>query len=324
VQVGNAPFLPNLIRVLRGFDIIHLQYPFFGGEITGLASKLTRTPLIVTYQHDVLLNGVIGVVEKTMRWTVGRLTLRTASRVLFSSLDYSRASYARRLLRGREHTIDELPNGVDIAMFTPEVSPIGLRNYHRLAREDRVALFVAGLDRAHYFKGVDIFLGALAQLPLHIKGIIIGDGDLRPVYASTAERLGLSSRIIFAGAVSDEELRRHYRMSDFTVLPSVTMGEAFGLVLLESMACGTPVIASNLPGVRTVIDNKSTGLLVEPNDPTALAEAMQELLHDEYLRRSMGKRGRAKVELMYDWEQIAIRLETIYRQALSGDKAPRS
>lgn len=314
VRSGNAGFLPGLLWSLRGFDVIHLHYPFFGSECVALAAWASRTPLIVTYQHDVHLPGVMGWVEWLLRQTVVRWTLRRARRVLFSSGDYAEASHVRPFLKDRADRIGILPNGVDTSVFCPGTASSGLRECLGLQCGEQVALLVAGLDRAHYFKGVDVFLDALSRLPPTIRGLIVGDGDLRPTYEATVERLGLSSRVRFAGRVADEDLPDYYRLADVTVLPSVTMGEAFGLVLVESMACGTPVIASSLPGVRSVVDHGVNGLLVKPGEPVLLGQAITEILGDEARRCTMGSRGRAKAEEQYDWASIGLQLAKCCRE----------
>ena len=322
-RVGNAPLLPGLAHTLRGFDLIHLHYPFFGGEVSAMAAALQRTPLVITYHQDVLLQGPLGVAERVLRRTVSRWTLRSASRLLFTSLDYGRASYIAPILRGREEVVGELPNGVDTSVFDVLEPPAYLRSRLQLAHDNRVVLLVARLDRAHYFKGVDILLEALAQLPSEVIGVIVGDGELRADYQARADRLGIANRVRFAGRVSDDELPEYYRLADVTVLPSTTMGEAFGLVLLESMASGTPVIASNLPGVRTVVDDGEDGLLINPGDVDDLQRALQTVLGDEARRQGMGLQGRRKVERHYDWTQIGSRLETIYLQLLNAVAADR-
>jgi glycosyltransferase involved in cell wall biosynthesis len=323
VQLGNAAALPGLTRALRGFDIIHLHYPFFGGEFATLAAKLWRTPLVVTYQHDVFLGGAMGVVAYLMRQTVMRLTLRSAARVLFSSLDYGRASHIRPLLRGRADRVGELPNGVDTSVFIPGEPPVALRARLRPGDDDRLVLLVAGLDRAHYFKGVEVLLTALAALPGNVRGAIVGDGDLRPGYEATTRRLGLADRVVFAGRVSDEELPDYYRLADVTVLPSVTMGEAFGLVLVESLACATPVIATDLPGVRTVVDHGVNGLLVAPGDAIALSGAIERITGDIAGCERWGEAGRAKTRRCYAWEAIGDQLETMYSQAIADNPSIR-
>ena len=323
VQVGNAPVLPQLLWALRGFDVIHLHYPFFGGEITTLAAKLSRTPLVVTYHQDVfLVSRIAELTATTLRHSVGRLTLRAADRLLFTSRDYGEASYVRPMLRGRESAIGELPNGVDIKRFSPSDAAREVRERYPLASDDKVALLVAALDRAHDFKGVNVFLKALAQLAPTVKGVIVGDGNLRPTYEATAKALGLEARVFFAGRVSDAELPHYYRLADVTVLPSTTMGEAFGLVLVESLASGTPVIACNLPGVRTVVAHESKesldgkdGFLVEPGNATDLASKLNTFLtFPAAERRKMGQAGRAKVQKRYAWERIGAQLESIYQQ----------
>jgi glycosyltransferase involved in cell wall biosynthesis len=118
--------------------------------------------------------------------------------------------------------------------------------------------------------------------------------------------------------VSALSLPLHYALSDVVVLPSTTRGEAFGLVLLEAMASGIPVVASHLPGVRAVVDHGRNGLLVPPGDSSALAAAIADLLGDPARRVRMGHDGRRKVESVYDWRLLASQLEQLYLRALDG------
>lgn len=318
VRVGNAPLLPQLATALQGFDVIHLHYPFYGGEITTLAAKLRHIPLVITYHQDVFQSGLVGLMAGLLTRTAGRWTMRASERLLFTSADYGQASYVRPMLAGREKIIGELPNGVDVTAFAPGPAPQRLRAQYGLNDESQVALLVAALDQAHYFKGVDDFLHALSRLPVHVHGVIVGDGDLAPTYRAQAQALGMGGRIHFAGRVSDSELAEHYRLADVTALPSTTMGEAFGLVLVESLACATPVIASNLPGVRTVVAEGVDGFLTPPGDAARLAERLETMLAMPASQRTaMGQAGRCKVEERYAWEQIGARLEGIYRQCLA-------
>jgi glycosyltransferase involved in cell wall biosynthesis len=317
LRFGNAPLLPQLLTKLGGFDLIHLHYPFLGGELAALAARLTRTPLVITYHNDVLLTGAKAWLEKFLRWTVGRYALRSAASLLFTSRDYGQASNIMPLLHRQEDRIGTLPNGVDTSRFSPGQAPVALYERCKVNPGDHPALLVAALDRAHYFKGVEVFLKALKMLPPYVKGIIIGDGELRASYETTARALGLAERVYFAGRVLDEDLLDYYRLADVTVLPSLTMGEAFGLVLLESMACGRPVIASNLPGVRTVVSEGHDGFLIQPGDITGLAAKLGFLLEDSKLREEMGNRSRAKTEAKYTWASVTEKLEQIYQSILS-------
>lgn len=316
LRSGNARLLPGLWTVLQNFDVVHLHYPFFGGEIAALAAWWRGVPLVVTYHQDVLLKGPMRLVEVVLRNTIGRAALRSANQLLFTTADYGRASYVNCMIGDRKHVIGALPNGVDTRVFTPPVSRPGTRLRLGFPPEGKIALLVAQLDRAHYFKGIDVFLEAISRLPDDVTAVIVGDGDMRPDYQRIAHELEISHRVRFAGRVSDEELPLHYQAADVTVLPSTTMGEAFGLVLVESMACGTPVIATNLPGVRDVVNPEHDGLLVTPGDVSALSQAMGRLLSDLSLRDRFGSEGRQKVEQRYDWRDICVQLENIYHSTI--------
>lgn len=317
LAIGNAALLPGLAWSLRGFDLIHLHYPFFGGEFATVASLIWRTPLVITYQHDVFLHGFMGMIERIMRQTVVRMTLLRAKRVLFSSLDYAAASHIRPLLNNDPDRIGELANGVDITTFTPGEVRESLKARYRAQGDEQIVLLVAGLDRAHYFKGVGILLQAVAALPATVHLIIVGDGDLRASYETQAAALDLSARVHFTGRIPDSDLPEYYRLADVTVLPSVTRGEAFGLVLVESLACATPVIATDLPGVRTVVDQERTGLLVPPGKVQALAWALGYILTNNDIREQWGQEGYRQVQQRYTWGEIGDQLEIIYKNVLN-------
>jgi len=316
IALGNAHFLPNLVRI-EGYDLIHFHYPFFGGELSGLAAKIADCPLVITYHHDVILRGWKSLVEKCLRGSIERWLVRSAEMILFTSEDYAQTSYIRPHLSGREERIGILPNGVDLQLFYPSSESNTLKRSHNYDTDDFIVLLVANLDHAHYFKGIDVFLRALEMLPFQVKGLIVGDGDLRPRYENMSRVLQLETRVVFTGPVTDTELRKFYQFADVSVLPSITHGEAFGLVLLESLACSTPVIASNLPGVRTVVDNGCDGLLVKPGDVQSLVEKITYLFEDRDGAREMGRRGREKIEENYSWSKIIDKLEGIYNAVLN-------
>jgi glycosyltransferase involved in cell wall biosynthesis len=274
---------------------------------------------VVTYHQDVLFAGLQRVPAQLHHRLLGTRILERAAKVLATSWDYARASRLQHLLRTHPQTVGEMPNGVDAQRFHPAVDGGPLRDRLGLAPADAVILFVGGLDSAHFFKGVGNLLQAVAQLrDQHVKVLLVGDGNLRPGYQQQAAQLGLGNRAIFCGRVSDAELPAHYACSDLLVLPSTTMGEAFGVVLLEAMACAKPVIASNLPGVRSVVSAGQDGLLVQPGDVPDLAAKMQALLDDAQRRHEMGQRGCAKVEERYAWPKIIPRLVQVYEEVLGS------
>jgi glycosyltransferase involved in cell wall biosynthesis len=321
-RFGNAPLLPALLPALRDFDLVHLHYPFyFGAELVWLAHRLFHVPYLVSYHNDVQLAGHLKFVAPAHHALMGQRIVSDARRLLFTTLEYGRSSYIAHL--AERSTTQEIPNGVDIQRFQPGLDGSSVRNRFGLTANDCSILFVGGLDRPHYFKGVTVLLDALSRLPNpHIQLVIVGDGDLRPSFERRTAELGLSNRVHFLGRAPDAELPMYYAAADLLVLPSVTRGEAFGLVLLEAMACGRPVIASDLPGVRHVVRTTGGGELVRAGDAAALAAAMARLAANPTLRQTLGQRGRAGVEQNYTWPTIAERLEAAYYAVLHDRNRP--
>ncbi len=126
--------------------------------------------------------------------------------------------------------------------------------------------------------------------------------------------MGLESKINFSGKLNDQELVNKYQESDIFVLPSTDSSEAFGIVLLEAMACGLPVIASKLPGVRGVFKDNQEGLLIEPGDVKDLSQKLELLINDQNKRQDMGVRARIKTEKKYSLKKMKESLnETIIK-----------
>ena len=311
VRVGNAPVLPGLLPALRGADLVHLHYPFYAGaELVALS----RRPYVVTYHQDVELAGWLGRATKLHERTIGRRLLRGAARLCPTSLDYLAYSTVAGVVP--PDRIEAVPNGVDAERYAPGPPDPALRRRHGLPDDLPLVLFVGAMDQPHYFKGVPTLLRALAAVP-RVAALLVGDGDLRPVYERLRDDLGLGARVAFAGRVSADDLPATYRAADFLVLPSETRGEAFGLVLIEALASGRPVIATDLPGVRSVVAPSQDGLLVPPANPAALAAAIAQIATlPPAERAAMGERGRRKVEQTYTWDRIGARLDRLYRTVL--------
>jgi glycosyltransferase involved in cell wall biosynthesis len=312
IQVGNAPFLPQLLR-LHHFDLVHLHYPFYtGAEFVSLA----RTPYVVTYHQDVELGGLLGYGTRLHGRTIGSVVLRRAALICPTSLDYFAHSAYAGLESRPGSAVVEVPNGVDVQSFRPGPIDQRVRLQYGIAPDACLALFVGAQDRAHYFKGVPTLLRAVAQQP-ETALLLVGDGDLRSDFEQLAMDLGITDRVVFTGRVDTAELPSLYRAADLLDLPSETRGEAFGMVLLEAMASGRPVSASDLPGVRSVVDHGVDGLLVEAGNREALAAALATFARmPRTMRLTLGAAGRRKVEERYDWARIGRKLEELYRGVL--------
>ena len=171
-----------------------------------------------------------------------------------------------------------LPDCVDLSIFTP--GPKSMTLMKRYGLENRTVLLTLGrLATEERYKGIDEVLEILPSLTQAIPNIaylIVGDGSDRARLEQKARELGLGDRVIFAGRISEEEKRDHYRLADAYVMPS--SGEGFGIVYLEALACGIPVIGSKIDGSRDALRNGRLGILVNPTDPAELRAAILQTL----------------------------------------------
>ncbi|MCD6358090.1 MAG: glycosyltransferase family 4 protein [Thermoproteales archaeon] len=171
------------------------------------------------------------------------------------------------------------------------------------------------MGRLVYRKGLTVLLKALSLLKdLDLTLVVVGEGPLRPSAEALARRLAIEDRVMFLGSINEWELPGVYRSADVVAVPSL-YGEAFGIVALEAMATGRPVVASRVGGLSELVIGGETGVLVPPGDPEALAEALRTLYEDEELRAQMGRRGRARILELYDWRVVIRHLEEVYEAA---------
>jgi glycosyltransferase involved in cell wall biosynthesis len=326
VRIGNALLLPKLVTALRGFDVVHLHYPFIGGgDLAAALTGLRGMPLVVTYHNDLRAAGIRGRLFAFYERTASRALLNRTNRIAVVAAGYADASPTLRpLVQSCPGRVVEVPNGVDVSRFRPDLDGSAVRDRLGLPPDAFVVLFVGGLDTAHDFKRLDILLQAihLATAP-HIHGLVIGGGNLLPRYQCMATELGIGDRIHFVGPLPHADLPPYFAAGDVVVLPS-DRTESFGLVLIEAMACARPVIATDLPGVRDVVSPGRDGLLVTPGDASALTHAICTFAGmPGATRRLFGEAGRTKAEERYDWERIGDRLERLYADVLGSKDVDR-
>lgn len=320
IQIGNAGVMPSLFRRLSGFDLVHLHYPFYGGAEPVIVRKALRHDqgLVMTYHMDATANGIKGALFNAHRrvllpWIVGR-----ADRVLVSSDDYAKSS-ALMDVQGAMDRVEVHPFGIDLHRFRPG-KEMEFKQKLGARLDVPTFLFVGGLDSAHHFKGMSVLIDALDQLSQEEWQLfIVGDGNLRPSFEATVRARGLDDRVLFLGNVADRDLPRVYRSADIHLFPSTRRAEAFGLVALEAAASGIPSIASSLPGVRTVVQDGNTGLLVPPEDVSELVKAMSLLLERPELRERFGMAARDHAEQKFAWDPLITNLETTYRSVLEQE-----
>lgn len=328
---GNAPLIPSLARI-SGFDVVHLHYPFiFGSELT-LLSRLRRPgrrqALLVHYKNRLVGRGLRGGLFAAYEHSVAPVLIRAADRVLVLSADHADSvPYLRRARRRHPAKLIEMPNGVDADRFSPgpdsdwRGSGRSLREALRIPTDAVVAAFVATLDRAHHFKRVDVAIEGLrlaADERIHL--VVAGGGELLEGYRAAASQAGIGDRVHFLGAVPHDELPGVLRAADLFLL-TTEPPESFGIVLIEAMACGLAAIATDYPGVRAVVDEGETGLLVPRGEASSVAGALVRLASEPAERERMGAAGRAKAQREWNWPSLVERMDDAYRQAIAAREA---
>jgi glycosyltransferase involved in cell wall biosynthesis len=316
LAIGNAPLIPS-VRRIEGFDVVHLHYPFiFGAELT-LLGRLSRRrraqALLVHYKNRLVGRGIRGGLFSAYEHTVAPALIRAADRVCVLSADH--ANSVPYLRRAADKLI-EMPNGVDTSVFVPGDDG-GVRARLGIGADAVVAAFVATLDRAHHFKRLDIAIDALANVEGGVHLVVAGGGELLDGFRSRASQAGVADRVHFLGAVPHSELPGVLRAADLFLL-TTEPPESFGIVLIEAMASGLPVIATDYPGVRAVVDDE-TGTLVPRGDTAAVAAAIAELVAGGPRRRkAIGAAGRAKAEREWSWPSLVDRMDAAYAEAIEA------
>lgn len=281
LKFGNAAILPQLLWKLRNFDRVIFHYPFFGSAELLLSGAVAKEKLRIFYHMDVVGRGWLALFFKFHRRFILPKIMARAGKIFVTTFDYVASGYLADLLKKETNKFVEVPLTVNKEKFKKREKDPRLLARLNISPENKIILFVGGLDSAHYFKGVDVLLYAFKKFistqnyklkAISYKLIIVGSGNLRSSYETLVKELGISDFLIFAGSVSEEDLPKYYNLADLFVFPSIDRSEAFGLALLEALTSGVPVIASNLPGVRTLIKEGTTGYLVCPGDHHALAQ----------------------------------------------------
>jgi len=304
-RVTLTPWLSTQVESLLNrekFDIIHLHEPLCPTLCTTVL-RLSRTANVGTF-HAVDSRGYSLWKPLTV------IFLKKWFRKLDGKIAVSRPAmeFIYRYFPG-EYTI--IPNGVDLEHFSPGMPPID-----EFCDGKVNILFVGRLEKR---KGVDYLLSAYQRVKRevgHCRLIIVGPSTRwSQRYEKQVKQSGPTD-IVFRGYVSHAELPRYYQTADIVCSPA-TGRESFGLVLLEAMAMGKPIVASNIEGYASVVTHGVEALLVPPRDEQGLAQALISLATNATVRQEMGVRGKAKAA-EYGWERIARRILDYYMAVLSG------
>ena len=298
-----APTFPLWLRRLKA-DVWHFHIPNPTGDVSWLLSR-PEGRVVATYHSDVI----------RQRWAMaayGPFLHAFLSRCAVIMPTSPRQQAQSPVLQRHSERCVPVPLGMPLAPFARTAATGGrVREIKRALKGFPLLVFVGKL---RYYKGVQFLISAMRQLP-QVRLAIIGAGpEGRKLRALSAE-LGLGDRIQFLGELPDEEVVAWMQAAELFVLPSHLPSEAFGLVQVEAMACGTPVISCELQGgVPFVNQDGVTGRIVAPADDTALALAVGELLENPSRRFAMGEAAYRRAHSEFSQEVMCGRVAEVYRR----------
>ena len=291
-------------------DVLH-AHDWLVAHAAAALKDLAKVPLVATIhatehgRHAGRLSGPTQLfIDAVERWLTGE-----AERVITCS-SFMRAELIR-LFGVSPAKIDMIPNEVDAPAFGRAGGGVGSEK----SRSERPLILFAG--RLQYEKGVQTILEALpliGRAAPGVRAVITGRGTYRRDLEELAARLNLDGHVRFEGFVDEDRLWALYSQAHVVVVPSLY--EPFGLVALESMAAGTPVVAADTGGLREIVEHGDTGLLFTPGDPRSLAGAALRVLTDRGLAGRLAARARAALEGRGSWAGAAARTADAYRQTI--------
>jgi len=286
-------------------DIVNVFYALPSGLAASRIMKKEKVPVVLSLVgRDIPGPGI------PRFWSsYARRASREVTKVIFIS------EYCRKALFGPESTLGEvIPFGVDTEKFRPGLDGSRIRKTLGLSQEARIIFSLQRMDR---FKKVDVLIRAMKIVLAETEAFLVigGKGPEAGSLRFLAKELGISSRVVFTGYIKEEELPLHFAMADLFVFHSTY--ETFGLVLVQAMASGKPLVSVNSTAIPEVVEDGKDGRLVPPLDCDSLARAILELLDDGKARSRLSEAARKKVVERFSWTAVSRSYEKIFSD-LSG------
>lgn len=315
VALGSAWRTLRALTRETPFDVIHAHWVLPNAPVAALAAQSRHLPLVISmHGSDVFLAEKNPLLRAAARWCFDRAGWLTAC-----SDDLMNRAIA---IGADENKTELIPYGADAKAFhvpLPEA-----RRVRAALQLDGDAVMILAVGRMVYKKGFEFLVGAMPQILArqpNARLVLVGYGDLRDKLEQSARALGLNGQVTFAGRVARQAIPAYFAAADLVVVPSVrdAAGNIDGLpnVVLEGMAAGKPIVATNIAGFPDVIQNGESGMLVPEKDTRALADAIVQLAADSNLRARMGAAGRAAVHHRLNWDTVARRFVDVYERVMN-------
>ena len=320
MRVSKGVLMPSMPfwawKYARQADLVHLHLPQLDAAPVALIARLLGKPVVLTYHCDLRLpQGLIHKLANQVSHLANHISARLANRIVANSLDYAQNSAFLRPYLGKLHAIAP-------PVELPPVSEQEMADFQRKAGIQPGARLIGMAARLATEKGVEYLVQAMPRiLQRYPTARVLYMGQYQHVLGEEAYAQKLAPLIqalgehwTFLGNLSPVELSAFYRTCEVTVLPSLNSTESWGIVQVESMRCGTPVVASDLPGVRMPVKLTGMGRIVPPADAPALAEAIMAVLADPQAYRGDSE----AIARQFSPEHTAELYEAIFQKALSG------
>jgi glycosyltransferase involved in cell wall biosynthesis len=309
---GSLALSPGLITKARQlhrtkpFDLVHLHMP---DPMSHLASWAVpaHVPRVMTWHADIIRQKALLLCYKPFQ----SAALRNARAIIAATPAHIKSSSELTAphLKDKLHVV---PFGFDLAHYAhPQANTAKLRNQYP-------GKIIFALGRHVHYKGFDVLIQAMAQLPADTQLVIGGEGPLSNEWKALATRSPAAARIHFTGMISEADLPSYFQACDIFCLPAVNQAEAFGIVQVEAMACAKPVVSTKLNnGVDFVNQDGVSGYTVTPSDVGALAQALNRLLADDALRERLGQQALQRAQNEFSLGALRDKTLRVYEEAVA-------
>lgn len=296
-------FIHHFRKMSHDSDIIHMHMPFPLGDIAYLMSGY-KGKLVLSWHSDIVKQKKLMIFYKPFM----NCLLRKADKIIVATSGHINGS---EYLKKYADKCCIIPYGIDAVSYNME-SPVKFLECRN--KDSKKALFIG---RLVYYKGVDVMIEAFSSVS-RCELFIVGTGKLEDKLKEKTKLLGLENKIHFIGHLSDDDLKLALNDCDFFILPSVAKSEAFGIVQLEAMIYGKPVINTSLPtGVPYVSIDGKTGITVPPENVSLLSEAIQKLTDNNKLREEYGKNAYQRVRECFSMDKMLNDISELYEKLIA-------
>lgn len=307
-NLGGLDSFKQFATVAKEVDIIHYHYPWPFADLMDLLVQPNK-PKVITYHSDIVRQNFLGKLYRPLM----KRTLKTMDRVIATSPPYAQTSSILSKYVDPKN-LRVIPLGINEDSY-PHANTLAISEYFDIERGEPFFLFIGVL---RYYKGLHTLIEAAAQVNAPI--VIAGSGPEEDRLLKQAE-MSKAKNIIFAGQITDTEKVALLKACRALVLPSHLRSEAYGMVLVEASMLGKPMISCEIgTGTSFVNKDQETGFVVPPESPTALAQAMNNLLLDDALAERFGRAARQRYETHFSGYALGKAYSDLYREVLENKK----